>query len=372
MEETFNIVSQEIYRTRQIDISNNPECKKLFRKIVNKYLDKYKKQKNDDIEACKQDIVNYSIKYFYKKVHGKPQGKVGDLKQYSNTKEPKDESTMPIPTERDIVDLKQQKSLFEKKDKIYRNLFSSDIRKVVFSVSTSQRTDLTSTTSFTIDIQDKNIADLKNVIGFNLLRAQIPNSRYSINDSNYQRLTEGDITRGDYTANSLATKLIADTSLLTATYSSSTGFFDFNADITTTGVTQADKSLARILGLKYNTNNYTTVGTKSVHKVDIRPNIFFDLEISEIPSIVCNNTEFSNNIVARIPVVGGSGNIENYTANPVDIITEYFQPQRLTKLTIRLLDEFGLEIDFNGVDSYFTFEAVILKNVPDMGIVLEN
>jgi hypothetical protein len=39
---------------------------------------------------------------------------------------------------------------------------------------------------------------------------------------------------------------------------------------------------------------------------------------------------------------------------------------------MKLIDEFGLNIDIQGVDGYFTFEAVVLNNVPDMGIVFEN
>jgi len=372
MEETYSNICQLVYNNKKVDISDSQECKDLYKKIANKYLNKYKRHKNTDLEACKRDIQDYSVGYFCKRLHGKPNGKIGNPKDYSSFNEPKNESTLPILSEREVLDISKQKEVIQKKDKIYRNLFSSEIRKVVFSVSTSQRQDLT-TSVYTIDIQDKNIVDLKNVIGFNLLRAQIPNTRNLINDSNTSRLTLGSISKGNYDVYGLESQLLLTHASLTVIYDEITGLFDFGAsDITTVSNTPADKSLARILGLKYNSTNYTSVGTKSVHKADVRPNIFYDVEIEEIPSIVCNQTEFSNNIISRIPVTGMQGDIQNYYANSIDIKTEYFQPQRLTKLTMRLLDEFGLNIDLEGVDSYFTFEAVVLKNIPDMGIVMEN
>jgi len=361
MEETFSIVSQEIYRTRQIDISNNPECKKLFRKIANKYLDKYKNQKNDDIESCKKDIVNYSIKYFYKKVHGKPPGKVGDLKQYSNAEAVKDESTIPVPTERDIIDSKQQASITKKKDEIYRNLFSSDIRKVIFSVAATQNDSLT----YDINLQAKNIVSLKNIININIIKASIPLTYYNINSSNKSDLTAFNgsvaVDAGYYTTNTIPDNVTNITA-----HSDTTGKFGFTTTQTTT-----NKSLAKVLGL--GTSDNITYTSSSTVISDIRGTSFVDIEIKEIPSIVCNHTEFSDNVISRIPFTSGVfGSIINYSANPANLIHENFYPISLTKLTINPLDEFGSKIDFNGVSCHFTFEAVLLKNVPDMGMVFEN
>ena len=359
MEETFSIVSQEIYRTRQIDISNNPECKKLFRKIANKYLDKYKNHKNDDIESCKKDIVNYSIKYFYKKVHGKPPGKVGDLKQYSTAEAVKDESTIPVPTERDIIDSKQQAAITKKKDEIYRNLFSSDIRKVIFSVAATQNSSLT----YDINLQDKNIVSLKNLININIIKASIPLTYYNINSSNKSELDSFSgvtLSAGFYTTNTLPT-----INNITS-HSDSTGKFTFNGTMTAT-----NKSLAKVLGL--GTSDNITYTSASPVISDVRGTSFVDIEIEEIPSIVCNHTEYSDNVISRIPFTSGVfGSIINYSANPANLIHENFYPISLTKLTINPLDEFGTKIDFNGVSCHFTFEAVILKNVPDMGMVVEN
>ena len=372
MEETYSNICQLVYNNKKVDISDSQECKDLYKKIANKYLNKYKRHKSTDLEACKRDIQDYSVGYFCKRLHGKPKGKIGNPKDYSSFNEPKNESTLPILSEREVLDLAKQKEVIQKKDKIYRNLFSSETRKVVFAVNTGHRDDLTTSGQFTINLQDKNIVDLKNVIGFNLLRAQIPNGRHLLHDHNYQSLSQGDITRGNYDVFGLESQLVTDTSLSSVTYEDATGLFNFGADITTEGVTQADKSLARILGLKFNTSNYTSVSNKSVHKVDVRANTHFDIEIEEIPSIACIQTEHSKNIIARKPVSGMSGDIENYIATESDIIKEYFTPQRLPKLTIRFLDEYGLLIDFNGLEAHFTFEAVVLKNVPDMGIVMEN
>jgi len=361
MNDTFDKICQDVYKEKQIDISRNDECFKVYKKICKKYLEKYKKHEKTDVEACKHDIQEYSVHYFCKKLHGKPPGKIGDITQYVNKTEPKDESTLPIPTETDKVDLDLQRQLFEKKDKIYRNLFSSDIRKVIFSVSTSQKISGTNI----IDIQDKNIADLKNVIGLNLLRASIPISFYNINSSNKAKVTGAAVSGasdGYYNSTDLTDITDIDS------YDDKTGKFTFGAATQIAGVTSLDKSIAKILGL---VAGASAEGT-STNAADIRGTNFIDIDIEEIPSIVCNNTEYSKNVIARVPVEGYNGEVQNYIANSADIITEYFQPQRMTRLSIRLLDEFGLELDFNGLHSYFTFEAVVLKNVPDMGIVLEN
>ena len=371
MNDTFDKICQDVYKEKQIDISRNDECFKAYKKICKKYLEKYKKHEKTDVEACKHDIQEYSVHYFCKKLHGKPPGKIGDITQYVNKTEPKDESTLPIPTETDKVDLDLQRQLFEKKDKIYRNLFSSDIRKVIFSVSTSQKISGTNI----IDIKHKNIADLKNVIGFNLLRASIPLTYYNINSSNNDRLQNTAGTPASVTTlavgyyNALDIIALAPTNILS--YNDNTMKFTFGTGdngLDTIGTTAADKSIAKVLGLVAGTSK---VG-EATNIVHIRGTNFIDIDIEEIPSIVCNHTEYSSNIIARVPIGGYHGEVQNYIANNADIITEYFQPQRMTRLSIKLLDEFGLELDFNGLHSYFTFEAVVLKNVPDMGIVLEN
>ena len=378
MNETFDKICQEVYSNRQIDISRNKECRDTYKKIAEKYLNKYKKRKNEDIEACKRDIKDYSIKYFCKRLHGKPAGKVGDIEHYERREEPGDESTLPIPTQGDIIDQQMQKAIIKRKDEIYRNLFKNDLRKIIFSVSTSQRNDLTTSNNdraFVIDLQEKGIVDLKNVVGFNVLRSHMPNCRLLINEHNNQRLQIGGVTKtltnGTYNVNEFKILYTYITD-----FNNNTGLFTFSGAATTVSNTQADRSIARIFGLRLASsgNNYesNSSGNISYFKADMRSNLFFDVEIAEIPSIACIQTEYSKNVVFRKPVQGGDGDIEFYIATVSDKIKEYFTPIRLPKLTMKLIDEFGLNIDIQGVDGYFTFEAVVLNNVPDMGIVFEN
>jgi len=378
MNETFDKICQEVYSNRQIDISRNRECRDTYKKIAEKYLNKYKKRKNEDIEACKRDIKDYSIKYFCKRLHGKPAGKVGDIEHYERREEPGDESTLPIPTQGDIIDQQMQKAIIKRKDEIYRNLFKNDLRKIIFSVSTSQRNDLTTSNNdraFVIDLQEKGIVDLKNVVGFNVLRSHMPNCRLLINEHNNQRLQIGGVTKtltnGTYNVNEFKILYTYITD-----FNNNTGLFTFSGAATTVSNTQADRSIARIFGLRLASsgNNYesNSSGNISYFKADMRSNLFFDVEIAEIPSIACIQTEYSKNVVFRKPVQGGDGDIEFYIATVSDKIKEYFTPIRLPKLTMKLIDEFGLNIDIQGVDGYFTFEAVVLNNVPDMGIVFEN
>jgi hypothetical protein len=378
MNETFDKICQEVYSNRQIDISRNKECRDTYKKIAEKYLNKYKKRKNEDIEACKRDIKDYSVKYFCKRLHGKPAGKVGDIEHYERREEPGDESTLPIPTQGDIIDQQMQKAIIKRKDEIYRNLFKNDLRKIIFSVSTSQRNDLTTSNNdraFVIDLQEKGIVDLKNVVGFNVLRSHMPNCRLLINEHNNQRLKIGGVTKtltnGTYNVNEFKILYTYITD-----FNNNTGLFTFSGAATTVSNTQADRSIARICGLRLASsgNNYesNSSGNISYFKADMRSNLFFDVEIAEIPSIACIQTEYSKNVVFRKPVQGGDGDIEFYIATVSDKIKEYFTPIRLPKLTMKLIDEFGLNIDIQGVDGYFTFEAVVLNNVPDMGIVFEN
>jgi hypothetical protein len=379
MNETFDKICQEVYSNREIDISRNRECRDTYKKIAEKYLNKYKKRNNEDIEACKRDIKDYSVKYFCKRLHGKPAGKVGDIEHYDKREVPSNESTLPIPTEVDIIDQQQQKALIKRKDEIYRNIFKNDLRKIIFSISTSQRDNLTSSNDgrvFVINLQSKGIVDLKNVIGFNVLRSHMPNCRLLINDHNRERIKINGVawttlTNGNYNVDDLKTEFSQVTG-----FEDKTGLFTFSAKAETVGNTSGDKSIARIFGLQYNetTKKYESDPStfKSYFKADMRPNIFFDVEIAEIPSIACIQTEYSKNVVFRKPIQGPSGDIGFYIATASDKIQEYFSPIKLPKLTMRLIDEFGLNIDIQGVDGYFTFEAVVLNNVPDMGIVFEN
>ena len=135
MNETFDKICQEVYNNREIDISRNKECRDTYKKIAEKYLNKYKKRKNEDIEACKRDIKDYSVKYFCKRLHGKPAGKVGDIEHYDKREVPSNESTLPIPTKVDIIDQQMQQAIIKRKDEIYRNLFKNDIRKITGSIT---------------------------------------------------------------------------------------------------------------------------------------------------------------------------------------------------------------------------------------------
>jgi len=396
MNETFNLICQDVYNQKQIDISRNGECFNMYKKIANKHLDKYKKHENNDLVSCKRDIREYSVKYFCKKLHGKPPGKIGETKEYSSINQNKDESTIPVPTERDLIDLKQQQTLLEKKDRIYRNIFSSDTRKILFSVNTLQRDSISADPkgTYTIDLQSKNIVDLKNVIGFNLVKALVPNVRYTINDSNFDKLkylnggttTELVLKKGVYTVNNIINCFhsITPTSFVynsTGTTSEKHGKFSWTGELKTfdNDNSAGAKSIARIFGLKNNgaspskyTRGANNTAITADFQADTRASHFFDIEVAEIPSIACYQTEHSKNIVARINVNSQFGGLDEYTVSDGTYIDEKFQPQRLNKITIRILDEFGDVIDLSGVESYFTFEAVILKNVPDLGIVLEN
>jgi len=257
-----------------------------------------------------------------------------------------------------------------KKERFYRELFSKPLKKIRFAISTSDR-DVSSYPNVEdckILLNDSNnINEFDKVVGFNILAASIPVSYYNLNTLNKARVTGASVSgasNGFYNTSNLAT--ITNIT----THDIKTGKITYGADTSTIGATSLDKSIAKVLGLGINATGtlYTsriTIANDNTIMADIRGTGFFDIEISNIPSIACIHSNHSKNIVARVPITANRGEIVQYKAQDPDMSRNHFFPIKLTHLDIKILDEFGNTIGLNGVDYNLVCEAIILGDLPD-------
>ncbi len=80
-------------------------------------------------------------------------------------------------------------------------------------------------------------------------------------------------------------------------------------------------------------------------------------------SLIGNNNYVSDNIIAVIPITGGSNTITYNDSNDgINKSREYFGPVKLSKLSIRILNQYGEAIDCNGYDYFTILEIQQLYN----------
>jgi len=80
-------------------------------------------------------------------------------------------------------------------------------------------------------------------------------------------------------------------------------------------------------------------------------------------SLIGNNNYVSDNIIAVIPITGGSNTITYNDSNDgINKSREYFGPVKLSKLSIRILNQYGEPIDCNGYDYFTILEIQQLYN----------
>ena len=80
-------------------------------------------------------------------------------------------------------------------------------------------------------------------------------------------------------------------------------------------------------------------------------------------SLIGNNNYMSDNIIAVIPITGGSNTITYNDSNDgINKSREYFGPVKLSKLSIRILNQYGEPIDCNGYDYFTILEIQQLYN----------
>jgi hypothetical protein len=247
-------------------------------------------------------------------------------------------------------------------------LSDSDLQKYRFAFSSHDKDNVGDPThSFTIDLTHYH--DIKNLVGFNILRASIPITHYPINGNNNLEILIG--------TDSLAEKLVAagyssvgyfDVHELAeatgATYNTNTKKYTFASDITWPGGgdTIESKQIAKIFGLIDGTT--LASGVEAPNSIDIRGTSFIDIEIGEIPSILCIQSNHSDHIVARIPIIEEHGTTQEYHARTVDLNTRQTRNNEdLLNLTVKLRGDNGAYIDLNGGHIHLVCEAIVMSNL---------
>ena len=213
----------------------------------------------------------------------------------------------------------------------------------------------------------------KNVIGFRLIKAIIPNSIYQVNTNNNiinfkigGNAKKATLTPGGYTFDDLSNEI--KTQMDTANGSS---IFTVTPDpvtfkytiVSSSGAFHFQKSTAwRILGLlnidepdslANTTRELNNVADQSIH--------FIDVVIPEIPYIACRNNMSGKHIIDRIPLSMPAGNMIYYT-NAFDSFMNFFYPINLSQLTIQLYEDTNTEFfDCQNADNSFEFEIISLN-----------
>lgn len=161
-----------------------------------------------------------------------------------------------------------------------------------------------------------------------------------------------------------------------------TPFFDPDNNYSSTVTDQHSKylkSFASILGFKKNIYTVTPANAyydysnaityncylQSEHSYGKHGTQYMFVEVNDyhnnfntdsVLSLVCNNKYISNNILSVIPIVGNSNSIMFDLKSGKNSCREYFGPVKLSKLTIRLLNQFGEILDLNGYDYFIILE----------------
>ena len=284
--------------------------------------------------------------------------------------------------------------------------FTKDIETRTLLVDTNniQKTSSFNTNDYTYNLysqttnNDQNTTggydSYKNIIGFRLIRAIIPNSAYTINDMNNNIIysttsgTSETITitliNGYYTLDNLANAFPSTADLADSNVSGAT---TTNNIITTSRVTipttanhkikfQCDTTSVNFKFL-WNTNDTTknaarlfgfyplessTATSQTSDFVPDMSNHFVDIVIDEIPRIACKDNCNGKNTIERIYIDNDYGSMKIHES----IIygeQNYFYPITLEKLSIKLYSDDGKTLyDSQGANHSFEFEITTLKN----------
>ena len=255
------------------------------------------------------------------------------------------------------------------------NLFSKDIvttKLLVDSNSLDHSKSFNSSNFKVILGGDKYPNTYKNVIGFRLLKCNVPISPYHIyvgDNKIYDNLgtTLATITSGNYTGTTLANKLQDLLSGATVSFSKITLLFTITYSSTKTIDWSKSPVLARTLGFYTTTKEFPEdTATDSDYVGDFN-NTFVDLVIDEIPEIACKDNSKGKAIIDRIPLtqLQKDGHISTYQTNPSEYYTQnFFYPMKLSTLTIQLYLDHTKDIiyDSQSGETNFEFELTILKN----------
>lgn len=218
----------------------------------------------------------------------------------------------------------------------------------------------------------------KNVIGFKLIKANIPSRVYNIDTHNntLRFLFDGlsgtqtaILTIGNYTRTTLASHLqnvlngITSVSGFTVSLETTTNLLKI-ANSTSFSFLFADNvetdTIHLLLG--FNKSDTPTVTNLTSDKPSLLETHFVDLVIPEIPYISCKKNATGKHLIDRIPINSEDGSMNYYVQAADYDKMSYFYPFDLHKITIQLYDESNQGLYTSKTDHFFEFELTMLNN----------
>lgn len=260
---------------------------------------------------------------------------------------------------------------------IIRNkYFTPEIRKIRLMVESKNITQESerNTSNYKINFENSTsnstsgYGNFDNVIGFRLMRANIVNSLYTVNENNRNVSINNvsvTLTLGTYTFTELGDHLQdiinAVTGLTGFVVESNTVTYKYKISSSspfTIEWASVDGYSHRLFGF----NNENISGSSSYDSGNVvqQSNQFVDLVIPEIPYIACKRNSIGKHLIDRIPLDCPQGSIMHYSNddNPVN----YFTPINLNSLTIQLYeDTTDKQYRCQNNDNSFEFELTVLN-----------
>ena len=266
-------------------------------------------------------------------------------------------------------------------ESIRNKYFTPEIRKIRILIESKNITYTSNrnTSNYTIHFENNTsnstsgYGNFDNVIGFRLIKANVFNSIYTVNDNNRKlNITIGATTTpitldvGSYTfselGNHLQTKLNSTLSPNVFTVVSNETTYKYNITISSGTFTidwnNIDGYSYRLFG--FNNTSHSGSSTYTSDNVVQQSTQFVDLVIPEIPYIACKRNSIGKHLIDRIPLDCEQGSIMYYSS---DINLEnYFTPININSLNIQLYEDTTDTLyDCQNNDNSFEFELTILN-----------
>jgi len=266
-------------------------------------------------------------------------------------------------------------------NEFYDKLFKKDIIKkaiLIDSIGIADDNNTYNTSDYKIDFGIDGFADIyKNVIGFRLVKATLPNIIHQVNDNNNTFIihasssdTTVTLTNGSYTFAKLGYHIEDKLNEVMAGFKVTPNTTIYKYTITQSSSYyfkwKSSNSLAyRLFGadnIDEGSSFYSSLRT--FRNIVDQTKHFVDLVITEIPSIGCKKNFRGKDVIDRIPMTSPSGSLVYYMAPVTEFSSiNYFYPMKLSSLSIQLFDHNSDQLyDSQNGHNYFEFELTILNN----------
>ena len=257
--------------------------------------------------------------------------------------------------------------------KEYATYFSPKISRHTILINSLSHTHDSNNYDFTVDLDDEGHGSFKDVIGFRLIKAGIPNRDYQITDSN-KKLSftfggvakEALLTAGSYTGDTMASALTSNMNSISGVSGISVTFNDITLKFKFTSLTaigldfsaEDGDNLHIILGFNHEeVPSSTSITSTNIPDFSIH---YVDIVIDEIPYIACKRNSSGKHIIDRIGLYSPIGTM-NYYENKYLLHQNFFTPIILSQLSIQVLDDHGSSYHSGETEMFFEFEITVMN-----------